>query len=67
MLILTRRAGEIIRIRPDPTLDPAIPIADLFSTGSIDIVVTQIVGKQVKIGIHADSRLIIVRDELLRE
>ncbi len=37
----------------------------LFAQGPIEIVVTKVKGRQVKLGIRADARLAIVREELL--
>lgn len=64
MLILKRKAGERIRIELDPQLDPATPIGELFRDRAIEILVTQIDAACVKLGIDADARLLILRDEL---
>lgn len=64
MLILKRKAGERIRIELDPQLDPATPIGELFRDRAIEILVTQIDAVCVKLGIDADARLLILRDEL---
>lgn len=64
MLLLKRKTGERIRIELDPLLDPATPVGDLFKGGGIDIVVTQVSAAHVKLGIEADPRLVILRDEL---
>ncbi len=37
----------------------------LFAQGPIEIVVTKVKGRHVKLGIRADARLAIARDELL--
>lgn len=65
MLMLKRKEGERIRIELDPTVDPATPVGDLFAGGGIEIVVTQISVAHVKLGIDADARLLILRDELV--
>ena len=67
MLVLTRRAGEIIRIQLAENVDPDISARQLFDYGPIELVVTQIHGTQVKLGIKADRRFLILRDELCRE
>ena len=64
MLVLKRKEGERIRIELDPLLDPATPVGELFKGRGIEIVVTQVSGAQVKLGIEADSRLLILRGEL---
>jgi len=67
MLVLKRKTGERIRIELDPTLDPATPVSELFSGSGIEIVVTHVSTLCVKLGIRADARLLILRDELLPE
>lgn len=64
MLVLKRKSGERIRIEPDPRLSPATPIGELFRDGAIEIVVSDVNAMYVKIGIDADPRLLILRDEL---
>jgi sRNA-binding carbon storage regulator CsrA len=64
MLILTRKPGQRIRIVPDPNLDPQTPIAQLFRDGPIEVTIGGIHQRQVKLGIQADARLLILRDEL---
>lgn len=64
MLVLKRKSGERIRIEPDPCLSPATPIGELFRDGAIEIVVSDVNAMYVKIGIDADPRLLILRDEL---
>ncbi len=67
MLVLTRRPGEAIRIAPSKSLDPKTTVAELFAAGPIEVFVGNIEGRQVKIGIQADRRLVILRDELVDE
>lgn len=81
MLVLTRRLGESIKIKPHATLDPNTPVGSLFgrsrrpasrdtctsmyiAEGPIEVMVMKINGAQVKLGIEADARFIILRDEL---
>lgn len=67
MLVLTRKLGEAIRIKPHETLDSNTPVKDLFADGPIEVVVTQIDGPQVKLGIHAHRHFVILRDELCND
>ena len=67
MLVLKRKTGERIRIELDPTLDPATPVSELFNGSGIEIVVTHVSALCVKLGIQADARLVILRDELTSE
>jgi len=67
VLVLKRKAGERIRIDLDPGLDPATPIGELFRDRAIEIVVSQVNAVYVKLGIDADPRLRILRDELQRK
>lgn len=64
MLVLTRRLGEIVRIQLLESVDPQTPIGQLFAGGPIKVMVTGIQGTQVRLGIAADSRFLILRDEV---
>jgi len=64
MLTLTRRVGQSFTVAPDPTLDPATPIGEVFRDGPIEILIAQISGTRVKVAVHADRRLLILRQEL---
>ncbi len=65
MLILTRATGQSIKIDLEEGVDGRTAAGLLFAQGPIEIVVTKVKGRQVKLGIRADARLAIVRDELL--
>lgn len=65
MLILTRKLGQVLTIRPVWQLDPATPIEHLFNEGAIRIAVTGVRGSQVRVGIAAHPAFHILRDELL--
>ena len=62
MLILTRKTGQGVTIQPNHEVDPAITIAELFAAGPIEIVVKQIRGNQVKLGIQAHQGFMVLRD-----
>jgi len=64
MLILTRKPGQIIKIQPAAELPLTTPVGALFAEGPIEIVVQRIQGQQVRIGIQAHDRLLILREEL---
>ncbi len=64
MLILTRKVGHAVHIDLVEDLDPRTPVGELFSQGPIEIVVTGIRGEQVKLGLTADPRFRILREEL---
>lgn len=64
MLIITRKIGQAIRIELGPDTDPNTPIGDVFSDGVIEVIVAQVRGAQVRLGISAPLSLIILRDEL---
>ena len=66
MLILTRKVGQAVIIDAVEGLDPQTPIGDLFAQGSIEVRVTNINGGHVRLGIQADKRFRIRRDELLQ-
>lgn len=64
MLVLTRRSGQSIRLAPDPALDPATPIGELFRDGPIRIYIVGIAENRLRVGIEAHPRIEVVRDEL---
>ena len=64
MLIITRRVSQSFVIVPDPGLDPATPIGELFHARPIGVLIAQVVGARVKLSITADQRLLILRQEL---
>lgn len=65
MLIITRKRGQIIRIEPAASADLSMPLGDVFRQGPIEIVVAQIRGGQIRLGINAPLSLQILREELL--
>lgn len=64
MLIVARRCGESVKIDLQEITDPATPVGELFAEGPIEIAVKGIDRKQVKLGIQASSRLLVLREEL---
>ncbi len=64
MLIITRRVGQVIRIEPDPNIDPATPIGAIFAEGVIEVMVAQARGAQIRLGISAPHAFTILREEL---
>lgn len=64
MLVLSRRSGERFQIRLGSGVGQDVTAAELFATGPIEIVVTQIHGSCVRLGIRADRRFLILREEL---
>ena len=64
MLVLTRKPGQIVEIRPNPSLDPSTPIGKLFSRGPIEVVALKTKNTEVKLGIRADLGFLILRGEL---
>lgn len=64
MLILTRRPGEALSIRPTWHLDPTTPVEQLFNEGAIQIAITGVRGTQVRLGVSAHKSFLILRDEL---
>jgi sRNA-binding carbon storage regulator CsrA len=64
MLILTRKPGQSLSIHPHPTLDPGVPVEQLFVGGPIQVQVLGVQGPQVRLGVAAPAGLCIRRDEL---
>jgi len=61
MLIVSRRDAESILIRPSEGIDPKMTLADLFSTGPIEITIFSSNGNRVKMGVQAPEQLTIWR------
>jgi len=64
MLILTRKPGQILKIQPAADLPLTTPVGALFAEGPIEIVVQRVQGQQVRLGIQANDKLLILREEL---
>lgn len=64
MLIITRRVGQVIHIELDPNVDPETPVGRIFAQGAIEVIVAQIRGGQIRLGISAPQALTILREEL---
>lgn len=64
MLIITRKAGQVICIELGPEADPATPIGDIFVEGAVEIIVAQVRGSYVRLGVSAPPALAIVRKEI---
>jgi len=63
MLIITRRTGQVIRIELAPEADPATPIGEILAEGAIEVIVAQVRGSYVKLGVSAPLALAIRRTE----
>ena len=63
MLVLTRKPGQIVEIKPHPSLDLATPIGELFAHGPIEVITLTINGSQIKLGIRADLGFLVLRRE----
>ena len=64
MLILTRKPGQVVTINLREDVDLKTPVGELFAQGPIEVMVTAVNGAQVKLGIRADPRFLILRQEL---
>ena len=64
MLILTRKPGQVLKIDLMENVDLKTPVGELFAQGSIEVMVTAVNGAQVKLGIRADPRFLILRKEI---
>jgi len=67
MLILTRKEGQSVKIRPDEKLPLETPVGAVFADGPIEVKVNRIQGNQVRLGIAAHPDLVVLRDELCDE
>ena len=64
MLILTRKPGQVVTIGLREDVDLKTPVGELFAQGSIEVMVTAVNGAQVKLGIRAEPRFLILRKEI---
>jgi len=64
MLILTRKPGQSFKIQIQATPNLGTDVGELLGESPIQVVVTQVRGKQVKLGIQAHPNLLILREEL---
>jgi len=63
MLIITRKPGQAVCIELAPDVDPATPIGEILTDGAIEIIVAQVRGMYVKLGVSAPLALAIRRAE----
>ncbi len=61
MLIIKRKAQDIITIAPKDGIDTSLPIEDLFEGGVIEITLLEVGRRQVKVAIDAPEKLQIWR------
>lgn len=61
MLIIKRKAQDIITIAPHEEMDLSRPISDLFENGVIEIKMLEVGRRQVKVAIDAPAQLQIWR------
>ena len=66
MLILTRKPGEAITLALLEDTDRRTPVGELLAHGPIEVVVLDVRRGQVKLGLRADARFLILREELCR-
>lgn len=64
MLVLTRKPGEAVKLDLLEDIDPRTPVGELLVRGPIEVVVLGVRGRQVKLGLRADARFLILREEL---
>ena len=63
MLVLARKEGESLIIQPADDINPDMTVQELFSQ-PIEVLITQIKGCQVRVGIKAPRALVVTREEL---
>ena len=61
MLIIKRKAQDIITIAPVEGMDTSLPISEIFGSGVIEIKLLEIGRRQVKVAIEAPPQLQIWR------
>ncbi len=63
MLILTRKRGQSVCIELG-NIDPCTPVGEVFADGPIRVLLVSVQYGQIKLGIEANSGLLILRSEL---
>lgn len=61
MLIIKRKAQEVITIAPVEGMDTSLPISEIFGSGVIEIKLLEVGRRQVKVAIEAPPQLQIWR------
>lgn len=61
MLVIKRKAEDVITIEPVAGADRSLSIEELFTDGAIEIRLLQVANKQVKVAIKAPAQLKIWR------
>ena len=64
MLILSRKPGKSFKIELQDTIDPNMPVKELFTEGPIEILVIKVSNRRVRLGINASRDFAILRDEI---
>jgi len=63
MLIVSRKGDESIEIKPGEGTDTSMTLADLFSSGPIEITIFSSSENRVKMGVQAPHQLAIWRKD----
>lgn len=64
MLIIKRKAQDIITIAPKEGMDTSLPISEIFKDGVIEIKLLEVGRRQVKVAIDAPPQLQIWRGKI---
>ena len=65
MLILTRTVGRGVLIGLAPDVSQEVTARALFAEGPIKVLIAEVGRRYVRLGVEADPRLVILRDELV--
>ena len=65
MLIISRKKEQSIFLSLDESVDPQTPIGDVFSGQDIEVFISDINSKTVKLGIVAPECMAVHRNELV--
>lgn len=65
MLILSRKPSESFLMFPDDSVSPDMTVRELFAHGPIEVMVTEHIYGQVRIGVNAPQSIKVLRSELV--
>ena len=65
MLVLSRKPSESFLLFPDDSVSPDMTVRELFAHGPIEVMVTEHLYGQLRIGVNAPRMIKIMRSELL--
>jgi hypothetical protein len=66
MYFMSRKVGQLIRVRPSSLVDPSTPVGELFKK-PIGLLLYHSSDEGARFVVYADDRMLVIEDELVRE